>query len=417
MLDLLALVPGPGQKRIAVHLKPAAERAVAQGHPWVFDQSIRHQNRVGKTGDLAVIFDRKNNFLAIGLLDPTSPLRIRILHHDDPAPIDQEWFRLKIAAALARRIELATQDTNAYRLVHGENDGLPGLVVDRYASTQVVKLDTAAWLPHLAQVLAAMQQCEPAEQVILRLSRNARAQTPALFGLKDGQWLLGQPSPMPITFLENGLRFAADVVQGQKTGFFLDQRDNRSRVEKLILKRPELKRVLNLFAYSGGFGVYAARGGAREIVEVDASEPALETADLNYRLNRQIPQVAASHHQPICGDVFQVLEKLAGEQELFDLVIVDPPAFAKAQAEVDSALAAYRRLVVQALTVLRTDGVLVMASCSNRVSANEFFELIHDLAKRLGRPLREIDRTGQPIDHPIGFPEGAYLKCLFAEVG
>ncbi len=409
-LDPLAGIPLPGERRLALRVTPAAQRALRQGHPWLFDQAITAQSGEGRPGDLAVIFDTHRRFLAIGLYDPTSPLRVRVLHHGAPTTIDRSWLADKLAAAVAWRSTLPETGTDGYRLLHGENDGLPGLVIDRYASTLVAKVYTPAWIPHLREVRAALDEVFPAGCLVLRLSRDLLRRPEHLYGLQDGTVLAGPPPSGPVAFLENGLRFEADVLRGQKTGFFLDQRDNRARVERLSAGRL----VLNVFAYSGGFSLYAARGGAPEVVSLDSSAPALAAAERNFALNLDLPAVAAAHHATLEADAFLALARLHQDRQAFDLVVVDPPAFAKRQGEVSAALNAYARLTGLALGVLRPGGTLVIASCSSRISAPAFFDTVAAAAQRAGRPLLEIERTGHPIDHPVLFPEGAYLKCLFA---
>ena len=407
----LANLPRPSGRRLALRVSPAAERAIRSGHPWVFDKAIRQQNVDGSPGDLAVIFDRKNRFLAIGLYAPASPIRVRILAHGQPAQIDADWFMYKVETAAEQRLPLLQTNTTGYRLVHGENDGLPGLVIDRYGETLVLKLYTTAWVPHLRDVLRAVTAVLPPKRIVLRLSRFVQRQEADLYGLFDGQLLWGQPVRNDgVLFLENGLYFEADVVHGQKTGFFLDQRNNRARVEKLAAG----KRVLNVFAYTGGFSLYAARGGAKEVVSLDLSQPALANAMRNFKLNRAHEAVAAADHELLVGDAFLTMQQLIANKRRFEMVIIDPPAFAKRQDEVERALTAYGRLVRLGLKLLRPGGVLVMASCTSRVTADQFFELVHKTALGAGRPLQEIERTGHALDHPIGFPEGAYLKCLFA---
>lgn len=413
-LTTLSQVPRPADRRIAVHVTPEAERALRHGHPWLFDQAIRHQSHQGHPGDLAVVFDHKRRFLAVGLYDPHSSIRVRLLHRGKPATIDQEWFKAKLATVAQLRAPLlkgpAETATTGYRLVHGENDGLPGLVVDRYGQTSVAKIYTTAWIPHLRDVLSALADAAPFERLILRLGKATLEQPQDLYGLADGVILSGPGLDGPVLFQENGLCFEADPIHGQKTGFFLDQRDNRARVEKLAAG----KTVLNVFAYTGGFSVYAARGGAREIVSVDASAPALETAIRNMAHNRHIPSVAAASHETVAQDAFEALAQMAKMGRRFDMVIVDPPAFAKKQDQVPQALSAYKRLTRLGLDVLRPGGILVQASCSSRVDAVAFYETINRAAAQAGRPLREIERTGHALDHPVTFKEGAYLKCLFA---
>ena len=413
----LPQLPGPNAKRIALRISPAAERALRQGHPWIFDQAITEQSQAGSPGDLAVIFDDQRRFLAVGLYDPTSPIRVRVLQARQPATINADWFKARLTAAVGLRSALLEQPpetaTTGYRLVHGENDGFPGLVIDRYAETLVLKLYTPAWIPHLKEFCAALEQVSPAERLILRLSRSLLKQPEFLAGLSDGLTLAGPPLSGPILFQENGLVFEADPILGQKTGFFLDQRENRARVERLSMGGS----VLNVFAYTGGFSVYAARGGAQDVVSVDLSAPAMQAALRNFTHNRQIPAIAAAAHQTLTADAFEVLIRLGTEKRRFDLVIIDPPMFAQNQAQTASAIAAYQRLTRLGLEVLRPGGVLVQASCSSRVESEAFFNAIHQAAREANRRLTEIERTGHALDHPIGFKEGAYLKCLFARAG
>ena len=400
--------PDPNPKRIALRLISAAERSVKQGHPWVFEHSIREQSQAGKPGDLAVIFDDKRRFLAIGLYDPTSPIRVRVLQFREPATINQDWFKARLLAADRLRLPLQEQPperlTNGYRLAHGENDGLPGLVVDRYAGTLVLKLYTPAWVPHLRQVCEALLQIFPAERLIVRFNRATLKQPELLFGLADGLTLYGESPSGPILFQENGLVFEAEPVLGQKTGFFLDQRDNRARVEALSAG----KSVLNLFAYTGGFSVYAARGGARQVVSVDVSAAAMQAAARNMAHNGPF----AASHETLAEDAFQLLERMGEQHRRFDMVILDPPMFAQNQSQIETALHAYQRLTRLGLGVLQPGGVLVQASCSSRITTDAFFNAIH----RAGSGLVELERSGHALDHPIGFPEGAYLKCLFARL-
>jgi 23S rRNA (cytosine1962-C5)-methyltransferase len=409
---LLPELPKPASKRIALRVAAPAERALRQEHPWVFDQSIVDQSHSGVPGDLAVIFDSKRNFQAIGLYDPTSPIRVRILQKGKPATIDQAWFQEKMTAAATLREPLQKKDTNGYRLVHGENDGLPGLVVDRYAETLVIKLYTPAWVPHLREVCSALSQVQPFERLILRLSRSLNKQSKYLHGLTDGMTLAGQTPERLLLFKENGLTFECDPINGQKTGFFLDQRENRER-EKALSKG---KTVLNMFSYTGGFSLYAADGGAKEVVSVDFSSPATEATLRNIAYNQDHPNVKTANFETIARDAFEVLAQMEKEKRRFDIVILDPPMFAQNQAQVETALAAYRRLTALGVVLIKPGGVLVQASCSSRVDADRFFDAVHGSAKEAGRPLREIERTGHALDHPVTFREGSYLKCLFAAV-
>jgi 23S rRNA (cytosine1962-C5)-methyltransferase len=291
--------------------------------------------------------------------------------------------------------------------VHGENDGQPSLIIDRYADVLVIKLYSAVWFAHLHNILAALENILPAKTVILRFSRTV--QEGETFGLNDGSVLKGKLPDSKVRFRENGLLFSADVVHGHKTGFFFDQRDNRQRVGKLAQGRT----VLDVFSYSGGFSVYAAAGGAKSVTSLDISEPALASARDNMLLNISNPNVTKCEHETIAADAFEGLKQLSEQGRKFDIVIVDPPSFANSKNQIEGALRAYSRLTELSIPLVEKRGILVIASCSSRVSANDFFKMITQAAKR---PLQEIERTQHAIDHPIGFPEGAYLKCLFASL-
>jgi len=408
-------LPEPSDRNIALRVEPEAERALRQGHPWLFAGSIRRQSHEGAPGDLAVVFDRKGRFLAVGLYDPHSFIRVRVLQHSEAALIGQEWFATRLAYANARREQLRSQPppvrTTGYRIVHGGNDGFPGLVVDRYQETLVLKLYTAAWVPHLRAFVDAVVNVLPADRLVLRVGRRMQEHPGALHGLHDGQILRGPTLDGPVLFWENGLRFEADPIHGQKTGFFLDQRENRERGELLADGRD----VLNVFAYTGGFSVYAARGGASLVVDVDASAAALAAAERNMAHNHHLPSVSLVQHQRVVEDAFAALAEMTASGRRFGMVILDPPSFARSRTQVGRALSAYGRLTELGVDLLSSGGILVQASCSSQVDAETFFDTVHSAARRAGRPLRELERSYHPIDHPIAFPEAAYLKCLFAQ--
>jgi 23S rRNA (cytosine1962-C5)-methyltransferase len=403
-------LPSPGERRLAVRVSPDALRHIRAGHPWVFEESVRSVSHDAAAGDLAVIFDANRRFVAIALHDPDSPIRLRILHVGAPTPIDDHWWSAAIAAALERRAEFTARpdaDRIGYRIVSGENDGLPGLVVDRYAAVLVVKLYSAVWFPHLVTVTRALLEQTGCDGVVLRLSRNlARGET---FGLSDGDVIAGRVPDGPVRFHEAGLAFDADVRAGQKTGHFLDQRANRIRVGTLAAGRD----VLDVFASTGGFSVHAAAGGARSVHAVDASAPTLAVAERNMALNAHLEAVASCAFTTEVGDAFEVMVRLARAGRSFDLVVVDPPSFAQRASDVPGALRAYTRLTHLALRLVRRGGVLVQASCSSRVTGEQFYGAVLDAAEAAGRSLDEIVRTGHDVDHPIGFREGEYLKAGF----
>jgi 23S rRNA (cytosine1962-C5)-methyltransferase len=239
------------------------------------------------------------------------------------------------------------------------------------------------------------------------LSRNIQPFARRQFQLSDGQILQGPPLEGSVIFLETGLRFEADVLRGQKTGFFLDQRENRRLVESLSRGR----RVLNAFSFSGGFSLYAARGGALAATDLDISPHALESAKRNFALNRADPAVANCRHETVQADAFDWLKERTRPD--FDLIILDPPSLAKREAERSRAIQAYAQLARQAIASLRPGGVLAASSCSAHVSAPEFFEALRQAAQKSGRTFEELQTTGHPPDHPATFPESNYLKCIF----
>ncbi len=403
-------LPSPQTRpRLRLRVTATAETILRGGHPWLFAGAVRDQNRPGETGELAVIYDRKDRFLAIGLFDAGSPIRVRVLHAGSPLTLDAAWWRERLLRAIARRRGGFDDQTTGFRWIHGESDGWPGLVLDRYGAVLVLKLYTPAWLPRLQEIAALVCAELRPERLVLRLSRNTPAAVPRDFGVADGQLLAGEPLTGRPVFLESGLRFEADVVHGQKTGFFLDQRENRRRVETLSAGAE----VLNAFSFSGGFSLYAARGGARSVTDLDLSQHALEAAQRNFGLNRDQPAVARCRHECIRADAFEWLEQNRTRQ--FDVVVIDPPSLAKREVERAGALQAYGKLVTNGLRALRRQGVLVAASCSAHVSAAEFFDAVRQAARRSGRALTELATTRHPADHPATFPEAQYLKCIYVK--
>lgn len=398
---------GTRASRLRLRVTAAAEQSLRSGHPWLFADSVRSQNRPGAGGELGVVFDRHDRFLCIGLYDPNSPIRLRVLHRGKPVAIDGKWWSRQLEAAVARRAACFGADTSGYRWIHGESDGWPGLVLDRYGDVLVLKLYTAAWLPHLDTVLDLLENRLHPASIVLRLSRNIQAATADTQGLADGRVARGRPLPAAVEFRENGLKFEAEVLKGQKTGFFLDQRENRARVGDLAAGR----RVLNAFSFSGGFSLYAARGRARSVSDLDISAHALNSGARNWALNQGDPGVNACKREAIQADVFDWLASSRRPQ--FDLVILDPPSLARRESERPGALAAYERLAHLGLRILRPAGVLVCCSCSAHVSPAEFFACVRRALARSGRRFEEMMRTGHPVDHPASFPEAEYLKALY----
>lgn len=399
-------------RRIAVRVKQKAAPAIRAGHPWLFEDSVKKAPPDAAPGDAAVLYDPDGRkILAAGLWDPHSPLRVRILQKN-PAqpPVGPALFASLAAGAAALRAGVASDRTTAYRLANGESDGFPGLAADRYGDTLVLKLYSEAFAPWAGDVADAFFAANPGlVHCVIRLSR-ALEDSPFVRRFFPEPAVVFTPAPEdfsnPVRFLENGLIFEADALRGQKTGFFLDQRDNRARVGSMSAGRD----VLNVFSFSGGFSLYAARGGAASVCSVDADKHAIAACDRHFELNSAHPNVKRSRHEGVVGDAFEVMRSMAREKRRFGLVIVDPPSFAKSAAEHDRALHSYARLASLADSLLKPGGTLVFASCSSRVSADDFFPAVLAHAH-----VRELDRTGHAADHPAIFPESHYLKCLYAE--
>ena len=398
-------LPNISTQSVAIKIKPSIERIIRKEHPWLFDAGITKQSREANAGDLAIIYDnKKNKFLALGLYDPFSPIRIKLVQFKKSAKINEEWFRQKITAAYEKRQTLLATDTNSYRLVHGENDGLPSLIADVYANVLVVKLYSLIWLPYLNDIFKVLLEISKCDTLVLRLSRNVQQQTDALQGLEDGQVLYGDLENEVVIFKEHGVLFSANVIHGHKTGYFLDHRHNRKHIGTLSKN----KSVLDIFSYAGGFSVHALAGGAKEVVSLDISAQALEMAKDNVRLNK-----LEAKHKILVGDAFEKMEELRNRNKTFDIVVVDPPSFAKRDSERDRAIRSYGQLTKLAIGLVAKNGLLVMASCSSRVSADEFFWTVNNELERSNKQFEEINRTFHDVDHPIGFPEGAYLKCAY----
>jgi len=428
---------GASLARLRLRLSATAESIIRGGHPWVFADSVREQNRAGTAGELAVIYDRNDKFLAVGLYDPDSPIRVRVLHAGKPQTIDLAWWAARLDAAVRRRDGLFDERTTGYRLINGESDGWPGLVLDRYGTTLVLKIYTAAWRPRLEEIVALVRERLKPERIVLRMSRNiqpagARNEFPAHAGSlpmgkgegesssvrkqlwTDGEIVFQQrPGPeagAPVVFHETGIRFEADVLRGQKTGFFLDQRENRRLVESLARGRA----VLNAFSFSGGFSLYAARGGAKSVTDLDISKHALESAWRNFALNQSYEAVARCRYESIQADAFAWLAGNSGRR--FDLIVLDPPSLAKRETERAGAIRAYGKLAEDGIRHLGRGGVLVACSCSAHVSAEEFFGAVRQAARSSGRKFEESQTTRHAPDHHATFAEAEYLKGVYLRV-
>ncbi len=396
--------------RIKIKISKRHQNKIRKGFPWVYYYQLSQRNITGRPGDLGVIYDSANRFLAIGLFDPFSDIRLRILQTRNPCEIDEHFFRERLQADLALREPLQSQETTAYRMVNGENDGFPGMVVDRYNDTLVIKIYTSAWFPYLPMLVSLLrEESGSCQRVLLKLSRHVERVSEGSF--KDNQMLFGAAPAGPVRFKENGLLFEADLIHGQKTGFFLDQRENRQQVRE----RAQGRSVLNVFSYTGAFSVYARAGGAESVLEIDVNTQAQAAALKNWKLNFGTGEIQENRFRQVRGDAFEQLASLNRQGKQFDLVILDPPAFANRKQNKANALQAYLRLAKAGAQCTRDGGLLLAASCSSQVRADEFYRAVDLGIRATGRSYQKLLKTGHPLDHPVTFREGAYLKAIYCQ--
>lgn len=377
--------------------KPLRAR-IREGHPWIYDRALAPVPKGVAAGDLVTIVD-DDGPIVTAFADPASPIRARVLDEVD-VTIDGAWMRARAQAAAARRArDPLLVGCTGRRIIHGEGDACPGLVIDVYAETAVVVFDGEAaavfWRPALTAVIdGVIAGGIPIEHVWVRAVRGAGG---------EGSAFRGDP-PAEIVISEDEARFVVDVRHGQKTGFFLDQRENR----RTVRRHAGGATVLNLFSYSGGFSLHAALGGATHVTSVDIAPAAIQALGRNVALSKLAPQ------EGVVADVFQFLTRATRERRRWDLVIVDPPSFAPSERAKPSALAAYRKLAVAALDVTEPGGRFALASCSSHVTEAELLAMMAGVA-----PLARLRHsTGAASDHPVipGFVEGQYLKFLFFDV-
>jgi len=401
------IVPHIETQRLAIKLKASAEKKVKQGHPWIFENSIVKQNAQGKAGDLAIIYDqRKNSILAIGLYDPDSPIKIKLLQFKKAAQINSEWFGTRIKQAFAIRKPLLETDTNSYRLLFGENDQMPGFIADVYDTVLVIKLYSHIWFPYLNWIVPRLIEQSKCKTVVIRLSRSLKV-SDSTYGIKDGTVIYGDLDDEVVVFREHGVLFSANVIKGHKTGYFLDHRHNRKRVGDFA----KGKTVLDVFSYAGGFSIHALAGDAKEVTSLDISRQALEMAKENASLNEH-----SGNHTVIVADAFEGLQDLIAQKKKFDIVVIDPPSFAKRESEISKAKNSYARLAKLGAQLVSFGGILVLASCSSRIVADAFFAICEEHISSSGKSFIKLDKTYHDIDHPITFAEGAYLKCGYYQL-
>lgn len=387
---------------IKIYLKRGKDESLRRFHPWVFSGAIQRIEGKQEEGELARVYSSDGEYIATGHWQIGS-IAVRVLTFDDE-PIDDSFWDQRLTAALEVRQSIGVADNeqnNTYRLVHGEGDHLPGLIIDIYGQTAVMQAHSVGM--HICRNEVAASLKRVMQDRINHIFYKSETTLPfkADLGQENGFLLGGSPDNIA---LENGLKFHIDWLRGQKTGFFVDQRENRSLLEHYSRGRD----VLNMFCYTGGFSVYAMRGGAHKVHSVDSSAKAVDLVNANVELN--FP--GDSRHEAFAEDAFKFLQQM--EQDAYDLIILDPPAFAKHKDALHNAMKGYTRLNVRAFEKIRPGGILFTFSCSQAVSKDQFRLAVFTAAAQSGRRVRILHQLHQPADHPINIyhPEGEYLKGL-----
>jgi 23S rRNA (cytosine1962-C5)-methyltransferase len=390
----------------ALRLKPGRERSLKRLHPWIFSGAVDEVTGSPRSGGTVRVCGSDGKFLAWAAYSPASQIRARVWAFDEADAPGPKLFESRVDAALTRRrAQIPSESTNAMRLVHGESDGLPGLIADRYGNTLVIQLLSAgceAWRDALIEILRERTGCTRIYERSDTDARELEGQPPR------AGWIAGT-SAGPLRMIEHGIAYEVDPAAGQKTGFFLDQRDNRLRVQQLAADRE----VLDCFCYTGGFSLSALSGGARSVLAVDTSAQALAQANRNLGLNAISPGKVEWRE----ADVFQALRGLHREGRQFDLIVLDPPKFAPTAKDALRAARGYKDINLNALRLLRPRGLLATFSCSGGVSPELFQKIVAGAAADAGAPLLLRERFRSAPDHPvrIEFPEGEYLKGLLLE--
>ncbi len=393
-----------------ITLRKGKDQSLRRYHPWVFSGAIAKSDEGIEEGELVRVVSAEGEFMGVGHYQIGS-IAVRILTFADEAIDDAFWSRrLDAAYAMRRSLGVIREDNDMYRLVHGEGDQLPGLVIDIYGPAAVIQAHSVGMHLQRKEIATALQNIMPQLQCIYYKSDTT---LPFKAGLSDESgFLLG--NPMEVMAQENGLRFHIDWLKGQKTGFFLDQRDNRALIEQYAQGR----RVLNMFCYTGGFSVYALRGGAELVHSVDSSERAVEVTDRNVALN--FPD--CTHHRSFAEDAFKFLNNIGENKDSmfndYDLIVLDPPAFAKHRDALHNALKGYTRLNAKAMQKIKPGGILFTFSCSQAVNKDQFRLAVFTAAAQSQRFVRILHQLHQPADHPINIyhPEGEYLKGLVLQI-
>ena len=389
-------------------LKPGKERSLYRRHPWIFEGSVQRLNGRAKPGDTVDVLDADGRTLARAAWSPKSQIRARVWSFDPQTIIDDAFFKRRVADAVARREampQLAGQE--GMRLIHGESDGLPGVIADRYGDTICLQLTAAGPDKWRKAIVGALVKATGVARIYERSDSDVRG----LEGLEPVTgWVHGEAPESPLSIDENGVRLGVDVVGGHKTGFYLDQRDNRLLTRDLAGG----KAVLNCFCYTGGFSLQALAGGAASVLSIDSSGPALAGARANLAMN---PQLDAARAEWLEADVFDALRVFRKEGRRFDLIVLDPPKFAPSAAHAERAARAYKDINLLGFRLLNPGGYLMTYSCSGGIGLELFQKIVAGAAVDAGRDARILRRLAAGPDHPIAlhFPEGEYLKGLLVQ--
>ena len=390
-------------------LLPGKERSAFKHHPWLFAGSVGRLEGRARPGDTVEVLADNLRPLGRAAYSPKSQIRARFWTFDADESIDDAFFKRRIAAAVALRQALPElRGQQGLRLIHAESDGLPGVIADQYGDTVVVQLTSAGADKWRHAIVAGLVKATGCARVYERSDSDVRG----LEGLGPTTgWLHGEAPATPLSIDENGVRLAVDIAGGHKTGFYLDQRENRALLGELSVG----KDVLNCFCYTGGFSLQALAGGAKSVLSIDSSGPALAQAKANLALNPQLPADRAEWQE---ADVFQALRDFRKAGKLFDLIVLDPPKFAPSAAHADRAAKAYKDINILGCRLLKPGGLLMTYSCSGGVGLEMFQKIIADSALDAGRSARIVRRLSGAADHPVAlnFPEGEYLKGLLVQV-